>query len=268
MAPERRTRILIVDDSAVMRSLLRSVVCRRRRAWKWPGPRRTASRRLRAIETLHPDLVLLDVEMPVMDGLATLQELRTRGHHDAGHHVQFAHPARRPGHHRSSGQRRVGLRGQARRARRPRGRHADAGAGPDSQNQGAHRLQRSQEASANSRARIATVVRLAGCIPPPVRRRRARDRGHRRLHRRAGRARRRASRPSCLLSAADSGGPAHAGTVYRAARGAAERPLPAARARSGGRRPGEPGTISIARGNWHLEVLAAARALPQLRPCT
>jgi len=78
MAPGRRTRILIVDDSAVMRSLLRSVVCADA-SLEVAGTAADGETALCGIETLHPDVVLLDVEMPVMNGLATLRKLRARG---------------------------------------------------------------------------------------------------------------------------------------------------------------------------------------------
>jgi len=79
MTAERRTRILIVDDSAVMRSLLRAVVSTDG-GLEVAGTAADGASALQAIETLHPDLMMLDVEMPVMDGVATLRELRTRGH--------------------------------------------------------------------------------------------------------------------------------------------------------------------------------------------
>jgi two-component system chemotaxis response regulator CheB len=79
MTSGRRTRILIADDSAVMRSLLRSVVSRDADL-EVAGTAADGQSALTAIETLHPDLILLDVEMPVMDGLVTLRNLRARGH--------------------------------------------------------------------------------------------------------------------------------------------------------------------------------------------
>jgi two-component system chemotaxis response regulator CheB len=79
MASGRKTRILIADDSAVMRSLLRSVVCSGA-GLEVAGTAANGESALSAIETIRPDLVLLDVEMPVMDGLVTLRKLRARGH--------------------------------------------------------------------------------------------------------------------------------------------------------------------------------------------
>jgi len=77
MVETARTRILIVDDSAVMRSLVRSVICTDV-SLEVAGTASDGESALRLIETLHPDLVLLDVEMPVMDGLMTLKQMRAR----------------------------------------------------------------------------------------------------------------------------------------------------------------------------------------------
>ena len=79
MAPASQTRILIVDDSAVMRSLLRTVVGSGE-GLEVAGTAADGEAALSMIERLRPDLILLDVEMPVMDGLVTLRKLRARGH--------------------------------------------------------------------------------------------------------------------------------------------------------------------------------------------
>jgi two-component system chemotaxis response regulator CheB len=79
MISPSHTRILIVDDSAVMRNLLRSVVSSAV-GLEVAGTAADGASALGCIENLRPSLVLLDVEMPVMDGLATLRELRKRGH--------------------------------------------------------------------------------------------------------------------------------------------------------------------------------------------
>lgn len=73
-----RTRVLIVDDSAVMRSLLRSVVSTDP-TLEVAGTAVDGASALRSLDVVRPHLILLDVEMPVMDGLQTLRELRARG---------------------------------------------------------------------------------------------------------------------------------------------------------------------------------------------
>jgi two-component system chemotaxis response regulator CheB len=68
-------RILVVDDSVVIRKVLSDTLS------KDPELEVVASASdgriaLSKIEQFHPDLVTLDIEMPVMDGLETLKELR------------------------------------------------------------------------------------------------------------------------------------------------------------------------------------------------
>ena len=70
-------RVLVVDDSLVMRSLLRMVLASDP-AIELAGMAKDGVDALDAIERIKPDLVLLDVEMPRMNGLEVLAELRSR----------------------------------------------------------------------------------------------------------------------------------------------------------------------------------------------
>lgn len=69
-------RVLIVDDAATFRLAITEALAR------IPGVEVVGSApngqiALRKARELEPDVVLLDVEMPVMDGLETLKALRT-----------------------------------------------------------------------------------------------------------------------------------------------------------------------------------------------
>jgi two-component system, chemotaxis family, protein-glutamate methylesterase/glutaminase len=70
-------RILVVDDSALMRRLLtRAVECDS--DLQVCGTAYSGGSALTRIEQLSPDLITLDIEMPQMDGLATLAVVRKR----------------------------------------------------------------------------------------------------------------------------------------------------------------------------------------------
>lgn len=77
MEPRSPIRTLIIDDSAVMRALLRSTLAGVPSV-DLAGMASDGLAGLEAIERLRPDLVLLDIEMPRMDGLEVLREMRTR----------------------------------------------------------------------------------------------------------------------------------------------------------------------------------------------
>ncbi len=68
-----RSRILVVDDDAVTRELLRGVLERSGHEVREAEDGRAG---LRELYAMAPDLVILDVEMPELDGWATLERIR------------------------------------------------------------------------------------------------------------------------------------------------------------------------------------------------
>lgn len=70
-------RVVVVDDSAVMRALLRLTLASCADI-ELIGVAVDGAAGLEAIERLRPDLVLLDIEMPAMNGLEVLAEIRSR----------------------------------------------------------------------------------------------------------------------------------------------------------------------------------------------
>jgi len=71
----KTSRILIVDDEPDTRALMRAMLSASSTAWEIleaDGGRQAVT----LIQQLKPDLVLLDIIMPDMDGLGVLMELR------------------------------------------------------------------------------------------------------------------------------------------------------------------------------------------------
>lgn len=73
----RRIRVLLVDDAATVRRLVAEAIAEDP-ALEVAGTAAHGQMGLERIEDLHPDVVLLDLEMPVMDGLEMLSALRVR----------------------------------------------------------------------------------------------------------------------------------------------------------------------------------------------
>lgn len=72
-----RIRVLVVDDAVVFRKVLSDVLGSDPEI-EVVGTAQNGQLGLAKIEQLNPDLVTLDVEMPIMDGLQTLGEIRKR----------------------------------------------------------------------------------------------------------------------------------------------------------------------------------------------
>ncbi|MFC4557136.1 chemotaxis response regulator protein-glutamate methylesterase [Virgibacillus kekensis] len=68
------TRVLVVDDSAFMRKMLTEIISGDSR-FEVVATARNGLDGLQKIKDYHPDVVTLDVEMPVMDGITALKKI-------------------------------------------------------------------------------------------------------------------------------------------------------------------------------------------------
>ena len=73
--PPPKIRVLVVDDSAVMRRAITTTLAKDPRI-EIAGTANNGRTALDALALVRPDVVTLDIEMPEMDGLAALREMR------------------------------------------------------------------------------------------------------------------------------------------------------------------------------------------------
>lgn len=79
-APSRITaKILIVDDHEIVREGLRTLISRSQPAWEICGEASDGEEAIEAVKALKPDLVILDVTMPKMNGLEAAARLSKMG---------------------------------------------------------------------------------------------------------------------------------------------------------------------------------------------
>ena len=66
--------VLIVDDNAVVRRLVRACI-ERDRNWHICGEADNGKVAVEKVKELHPDIVILDLQMPVMNGLEAARQI-------------------------------------------------------------------------------------------------------------------------------------------------------------------------------------------------
>lgn len=69
-------RILVVDDAPEVRAVVKGIIDLHNRGWMVIGEANNGEAGVELARNEQPDLVLLDISMPVMDGLEALPEVR------------------------------------------------------------------------------------------------------------------------------------------------------------------------------------------------
>lgn len=72
-------KILIADDHEVVRQGVRSIITKTRPEWQVCGEAANGAEAIEAAKSLHPDIILLDITMPVISGLEASPKIAELG---------------------------------------------------------------------------------------------------------------------------------------------------------------------------------------------
>jgi DNA-binding NarL/FixJ family response regulator len=75
-----KTRVLLVDDESLVRRILKQILVSYQDL-ELVGEAGTGSEAVAAVEQLQPDVVVMDIRMPALDGIAAAREIHTRYPH-------------------------------------------------------------------------------------------------------------------------------------------------------------------------------------------
>jgi len=67
-------RVLIVDDAAFMRMMIKDILTKN--GYEVAGEAENGARAIDKYKELNPDLVIMDITMPEMDGIAAVREIK------------------------------------------------------------------------------------------------------------------------------------------------------------------------------------------------
>jgi DNA-binding NarL/FixJ family response regulator len=72
-------RILIVDDHEIVREGIKTLIARSRPEWEICGEATNGQQAIEASKSLKPDILVLDITMPVMSGLEAASDITALG---------------------------------------------------------------------------------------------------------------------------------------------------------------------------------------------